>query len=282
MAYDDADGFLTERVLACPPTECLAVGCPGHELYVKGLAGCGVDTNAPVGTSFNITFTVFDSHRPSATASLVRKYTIVSPCSPGEVYCPELTTQCGTAPCTLRAVSDSLNAVDQVPAPDIQIDLSRAPVNSVHFDATLSGRTDTSVGLREHAGTLRVYGVCGKRMPVNAASVCGTSSSKTCGDGIARCPLRLQALAPDQDSTPEPVVSFSRTVAGPCRAGFEGCTECSLPSIAAGLCEPSTQAFVAHATDSSGQEGAGILLEATVVPAVASATLDVQITLSSS
>lgn len=125
-------------------------------------------------------------------------------------------------------------------------------------------------------------GVCGKRLPVNIASVCGSSSAVACNGGSELCALRLQSLVPGQDSTPEPVVSFSRRDVGDCSAGLQACTECSLPSIVAGRCGPSTQVLVAHATDSSGQRGAGILLEVTVAPALASATLDVLITLSSS
>ena len=36
VARDVEDGDLTSRVLACPPTECLRFGCPGHEFVVKG------------------------------------------------------------------------------------------------------------------------------------------------------------------------------------------------------------------------------------------------------
>jgi len=31
---------ISGRVLACPPAACMPVGCPGHELSVKGVAGC--------------------------------------------------------------------------------------------------------------------------------------------------------------------------------------------------------------------------------------------------
>lgn len=36
QAMDPEDGDLTARVLACPPDDCLAFGCPGHEFQVKG------------------------------------------------------------------------------------------------------------------------------------------------------------------------------------------------------------------------------------------------------
>lgn len=37
LATDMEDGDLTARVLACPPDDCLAFGCPGHEFQVKGV-----------------------------------------------------------------------------------------------------------------------------------------------------------------------------------------------------------------------------------------------------
>ena len=44
VAFDEEDGILSHRVLACPPADCVFFGCPGHELRSMGLAGCGVDT----------------------------------------------------------------------------------------------------------------------------------------------------------------------------------------------------------------------------------------------
>lgn len=36
-AQDAEDGMLTPKVLACPPSDCLTYGCPGHEFAAKGV-----------------------------------------------------------------------------------------------------------------------------------------------------------------------------------------------------------------------------------------------------
>lgn len=175
VAYDETDGFITERVLACPPVSCIPFGCSGHELHVKGLAGCGVDTeNAPVGTAFNITFTVFDSHRPAASASLVRSYVIVSPCLAAEVYCPELSDPCGTALCSVQTVTDSYSEEEpDIPPPNILVGIAHAPAGTAHFSAAAPDAAADTIG------TLSVHGICGKAT-INVASVCGTASLWHC------------------------------------------------------------------------------------------------------
>lgn len=40
------------QILACPPDSCLSYGCPGYKYSDVGLAPCGVDTTAPVGTAY--------------------------------------------------------------------------------------------------------------------------------------------------------------------------------------------------------------------------------------
>jgi hypothetical protein len=65
--------------------------CPGHELFRKGLSGCGIDTvNSPVGTVFALAFTVSDLSFPPATSEALRLITVISPCEPGQTYCPAL------------------------------------------------------------------------------------------------------------------------------------------------------------------------------------------------
>lgn len=55
---------LSKEVVVCPPKSCLATGCSlatlrKHRFGVKGLAGCGVDTSAAVGTQFVVDFWVW-------------------------------------------------------------------------------------------------------------------------------------------------------------------------------------------------------------------------------
>ncbi|KAK3266543.1 hypothetical protein CYMTET_24838 [Cymbomonas tetramitiformis] len=77
-ASDEEDGDLTARVLACPPSSCLASGCAGHEFATKGVAAC-LDTSAEVGTVFEIEFLVFDSNVPAANASVAN--VSLAPCA---------------------------------------------------------------------------------------------------------------------------------------------------------------------------------------------------------
>jgi hypothetical protein len=62
---------LRRSVLACPPAACMKDGCPGHEFESKGLTGC-VNTSAPVGTTFNVQFVVFDDVNVAYHVSKVR------------------------------------------------------------------------------------------------------------------------------------------------------------------------------------------------------------------
>jgi hypothetical protein len=55
---------LTAAVVVCPPAACLSIGCSPavlrrHYFAAKGLAGCGIDTAAAVGTRFPVDFWVW-------------------------------------------------------------------------------------------------------------------------------------------------------------------------------------------------------------------------------
>ncbi|KAK3269638.1 hypothetical protein CYMTET_21928 [Cymbomonas tetramitiformis] len=101
-AEDPEDGNLAHKVLACPPADCLDTGCPGHELAVKGLAGC-LDTGAEVGSFFKIAFHVYDSDvPPNAAAVVTRTITIEPPCTEDENYCVE-DGRCSAVACDHRA-----------------------------------------------------------------------------------------------------------------------------------------------------------------------------------
>ncbi|GLC36884.1 hypothetical protein PLESTM_000514400 [Pleodorina starrii] len=86
---------LTDRVVVCPPSDCLyrtasagssSGGCSSdllrrHTLAAKGLAGCGLNTLAPVGAIFNIDFWVWDYARPPSNATVRRTIVITDPCT---------------------------------------------------------------------------------------------------------------------------------------------------------------------------------------------------------
>ncbi|KAK3252741.1 hypothetical protein CYMTET_37988 [Cymbomonas tetramitiformis] len=111
-AWDDDDGDLTLRVLSCPPENCLASGCPGHEFAVKGVEGC-VDTSADPGTVFEVLFAVLDSAVPANLAVVSRIVTIDPPCADGAELCAD--GECSSADCDDR---DAVLYGDQAP-PDV-------------------------------------------------------------------------------------------------------------------------------------------------------------------
>jgi hypothetical protein len=57
-------------------------GCPGHEFETKGLAGC-LNTSAPVGTTFDVRFVVFDDVNGEFFVQATRSVTIGEPCPAG-------------------------------------------------------------------------------------------------------------------------------------------------------------------------------------------------------
>jgi hypothetical protein len=119
-AWDEEDGDLSKRVLTCPPISCVPFNCPGHEFFRKGLSGCGIDTvSAPVGTVFDLAFTVSDLSIPPATSEVLRHIMVVSPCEESQTYCPDLAKPalstdehaCGTTDCSSRAAILALQPV---------------------------------------------------------------------------------------------------------------------------------------------------------------------------
>ncbi|PNH08676.1 hypothetical protein TSOC_004773, partial [Tetrabaena socialis] len=109
---------LTGAIIACPPTACIsATGCTATELksYMlsqRGLAGCGLDPLAPVGTDYVIDLWVWDAGR-KANATTRRSVSIVEPCPATNGVTYEFCTDpSGTA---LDTISGSTQAADDVP-----------------------------------------------------------------------------------------------------------------------------------------------------------------------
>lgn len=281
VAFDEEDGLIAHRVLACPPPECLSFGCPGHELQTKGLAGCGVSTeNAPIGTSFNISYTIFDSHRPAASASLLRTIIVMSPCASSETYCPDRAVKCAATPCGLRDAIDEPEEV-YVP-PEIVVDLSGIPSDSaqlVEAPGTIPGLT--------------VSTICGEAPPLDFTNVCGAanqgdlqeSSWHQCSERAGECALSaLQHTASD----PDPLVARIKRHNRGCQSGDASCdVECSLAAVATGRCSPSRQSFSMHAFHATGSASAGavntpmLLVHIEIVKAQAAASITMNVTVSS-
>ncbi|KAK3271664.1 hypothetical protein CYMTET_20002 [Cymbomonas tetramitiformis] len=115
-ATDAAGLDLSDMVVVCPPAECFARGCPGHELRRKGLSHC-VNTSSQVGTVYEVVFFVLDSSMPALNATAVRTVTITSPCSDGERLCG---ATCSAVPCNVLAELEG-NEADLEPPPEISL-----------------------------------------------------------------------------------------------------------------------------------------------------------------
>lgn len=287
------DGNLTTQVVACPPQECLPFGCPGHELYVKGLAGCGVDTvNAAVGTTFNITFTVFDYHHPPGFASVLRTITIAAaPCPAGQFNCPKATdTICSPIPCFLMDPDDL--GVPLQP-PDIYLDLHNVPEGSVEL---LSPAPDSPevVGGLVRPRAIRIWGVCGWALPVSLTTVCGARSTDSCAENASLCALRVRKVNSEPSAA---IVSFTSDNEGEFGCALDllqqelnsahsineslpdrQCLGCSAPLAMQGQCEPARYSMTMQGIDAStGEQGSPIQTEIVVTSAIADAQLRAQV-----
>lgn len=70
----------------CPPDNCLVTGCIGSRVSDKQPIACGIDTtNADVGTTYTLTYAVYNSAGLKAVAQ--RVISVVSPCSRGQFLC---------------------------------------------------------------------------------------------------------------------------------------------------------------------------------------------------
>ncbi|KAK3236708.1 hypothetical protein CYMTET_53167 [Cymbomonas tetramitiformis] len=98
-AMDDGVN-ITAKVLVCPPSSCLDLGCPGHELATKGVAACIDTVSDPVPRIVEIQFMVFDDAIPAQNASVTRMVTVLSKCESDEVLCGDLS--CSAIPCEDR------------------------------------------------------------------------------------------------------------------------------------------------------------------------------------
>jgi len=110
---------LTQDVLSCPPAVCHTApldDCKQHLYSVKGLQGC-IDTDASVGTVFDVEFTVRDDALPPHITRVTRTVVIDDPCPAGFAHCPGIdAAQACQVPdvCANAATIAALAAADQV------------------------------------------------------------------------------------------------------------------------------------------------------------------------
>ena len=80
----------------CPPDGCLATGCVGSRIADKQPVACGVDTvNADIGTTYTVTYVVYNSAGMEATAQ--RVISVISPCDSGQYLCGSTCSAVSTA-----------------------------------------------------------------------------------------------------------------------------------------------------------------------------------------
>ena len=82
--------LLKPQVLICPPAACQSNGtCSGSYVGDKDIISCGIDTSnsTAIGTTFTLTFEVYDSS--GLHASVSRAITVVTPCPPDAELCSD-------------------------------------------------------------------------------------------------------------------------------------------------------------------------------------------------
>lgn len=297
QAFDEEDGNLTAHILACPPSQCLSFGCPGHELLVKGLAGCGVDTQGTsVGSTFNITFGVFDFHQPRRYTSIVRTVVVAPPCPPGELFCSNIAA-CSTIPCKLLYPPLFEDQIEPVHPPDIYLDLHNVPERSVELVSPPPGSA-AEIGSLIRPQTIRVWGICGWALPVNLTAVCGDRSADSCNEHAALCALRVQrtnkvvvaTVASDGDRESHCAVDHLRdemdtgsSANSTGQLSGRPCMGCSARLAMRGRCEPSTYSMTMRGVDVvTGEQGAAMGVSLVITPAVARARIQAYVGITAS
>jgi hypothetical protein len=72
----------------------------GYRFVEQGITSCAVNTSAAVGTTFAVTFLVFDYSIPSLNATVSRTISIIDPCDTGQYLCSDGT--CSDVLCSTR------------------------------------------------------------------------------------------------------------------------------------------------------------------------------------
>ncbi|KXZ41637.1 hypothetical protein GPECTOR_350g101 [Gonium pectorale] len=233
-----ADGVnMTDRVVVCPPADCLhngggSTGCSAdllrrHTLAAKGLAGCNLNTLAPPGAVFYLDFWVWDDARPPANATARRTVVITEPCPEATLpfFCPDNAGGylCSPSPCT--ATLAFLPPVTAAPT------ITLLP-----------------------PGSSTVYVEFGAVPPVYLGPCASGDSTFGCGAVAsgAVLPTSPSGAVTTQDLTASLAVA-STTVCTPAPGGT-GCLPCSLEALAvAGSCLPGVYTFRYAVTDEAGR-----------------------------
>ena len=74
---------------------------PAGYLYnQQGVKSCAVNTSAAVGSTFSVTFVIFDDSIPSFSVSVMRTVSVISPCDADQYLCSDGT--CSAVDCDIR------------------------------------------------------------------------------------------------------------------------------------------------------------------------------------
>ena len=232
-AYDSVDGNLQNGVLICPPDFCVMYGCPGHELWRKGVASC-VNPLAPVGTVFNVTFTVINS--AGVLVSGIRTVTISPPCNDGQNWCPENSPKgrCEDAKCE---TVDAMLLEDGKP-PLLITDVA---LDSTHSGPDIVWRTPPA----DEMPLSFVFG----QTPWKELRGTTSGSPVTACDGEVRNMFYPMCMAYAHDAIDGDVTETIGV--------YTYGTECSPSVFAKGLCPPGRHYFYVSAYDHDGNRGYG-------------------------
>ena len=230
-----------------------------------GLQGCDIATaTSRVGTSFNLTFIVFDSHMPAALASLTKSITVISPCSPTQTFCPGSAPVCGAGPCSLRGASAAVTS----PTPVATANFTNLPEGSVAPSDGSSGSAGSSGsgsgsidGTGAQVPSARVRAVCGCQPPALLYACSHTDAAPGC---IVRADNTSSVLV-QQDIASCPL---SAQKAGTCAA-------CPLSALARGSCGASEQTMTFVTRSNVTVARLGVVVTEQLSQAAANVTLTV-------
>lgn len=240
-AVDANNGDLQDMLLACPPDSCMLYGCEGHELWRKRIESC-VNTSAPVGTVFNVSFVAIDT--TGAYGFDARSVVIGAPCKQGQHWCPADSTsgRCEEASC------DAINAVmdvedDKYLITDVEVEprgpdiLWRTPPREEMPFVFVFGQAPWrgAVGL-----------VGGQR--VDAKSLAGANPLAACHGQLSDA-FYPDCVAKAVDSIDGDVTDTQHV--------YSRHTQCTPQVFMDGLCPPGTYYFYISAYDRDGNRGYG-------------------------
>ena len=230
-----SEGAHGNALLVCPPDHCLRFGCAGHELWRKGISAC-VNTMAPVGTTFVVSYVVFNS--AGVMASDERVVIVAEPCGEGEHWCPsnDPSGRCENAACE---IVDTMMAGEEndVLIADVERTPSLYPKGPDILWRTPHPREQPFAFLFGQAPWLEKVGDTANANPLAA-----------CRGKLDRA-FFPSCLAKARDAIDGDVTNTLHV--------YSSQNECSPQVFVAGLCLPGTHLFHVSAYDRDGNRGYG-------------------------